>query len=161
MVMASGHGRRRSGRLAHAMIRGDCRLRRIRPRHREGGRHRGKRAREQDQQQEFGGPANHILRIRKEGSPAAARSSPTPNNRLRDRNGAAAVVRIWQFVAEHNPVTKGPSVKLERPVAYRFVKTSNPGLGKWGGSIEDFGPEDVATVDINSELAVPRPVQFA
>jgi hypothetical protein len=68
VVMASGHGRRRGGRLARAMIRRDCLLCRHR-RHRKGGGHRGERAREQDQQQEFGGPANHVFRIRKRGAP--------------------------------------------------------------------------------------------
>lgn len=73
VVMASGHGGGRH-RFALAMIRGHGHGRRLVD-HRIGGSHWGKRARKQDQQQKFGGPANHIFRIRR-GEPRCASVHP-------------------------------------------------------------------------------------
>ena len=75
VMVASGHRCHRCRRLAHAVIRRHGRL--CRSSHREGGSHRGERAHEQDQQQEFGGPANHGIRILKRGARCTP-LTPTP-----------------------------------------------------------------------------------
>jgi len=100
VMVASGHRCHRSRRLAHAVIRRHGRLRRRS--HRQGGSHRGERAHEQDQQQEFGGPANHGIRILKRGAPLHS-AHPHSHHRVRDRNGAAAATSIGQFATPHNP----------------------------------------------------------
>ena len=93
VMMAARHAlHRRCHRFPHTVIR----------RHRQRRRHRGTHPREQDQQQEFGGPAVHIFRKRG-GEPGRRPSFPTSVITSRNRNGAAADLRIGQFPPEHNP----------------------------------------------------------
>jgi len=102
VVMASRHRRGGGDRLAQAMVSSACR----------GGWglsdgpgccHRGERARDQDQQQEFGGPANHVFRVQKGRPTPRFRPSPTSDDRLRDRTEQQPVLRIGQFPAQYNP----------------------------------------------------------
>jgi hypothetical protein len=96
VMMASGHGGCHRGRLAEAMIRGGCGCQRALsdgPR----GCDRNERARQQDQQQQFGGPANHVFRVQKRGE--APRSVTSPHNLVafRDETEQQPCLRIGQF----------------------------------------------------------------